>query len=548
MSPDEIIPANNQSCLYRALVVCVLSLAIFQFSENTADPDLWAHVMFGQHFLQTGELMKTDPYSWTANGHEWINHEVVAEIALGLAHRWLGGTGLLLLKMAVGLLTFGIALSIAMRDMTRPVRTLAWAFGALAVVEISFGFAARPQIFSALALALQFWITQEIIQRGRWQWALALPPLFALWINTHGGVLAGVLLLFVSAGALTLQLFLKKSGPVAIRPWLAAEGSPRIAIVLWLAALTSAAAMLLNPWGAGLIKWLVESVLWLRPEIDEWNAAKLNWDHGAFYFCGFLSAVAFLFSRQSRSLWKIGVTAALFLMAFRSVRHTPLFCIAALAFVPPHLADVVGRFRSHFQRLEKIGENPGAQKMFTVILMFASAGILTGTFTLHKDHAWTMEVPRQQYPVSAVQFIREYELRGNLLVFFDWGEMCLWELPDSPVSLDGRLDTCYPREVIKAHWQFYNDEAMDKTGLDIGRAEVALLPVNLAGALALAKKHGWQAVYLDDLTVVLVKNPNQFPKLNALDRSAFPIKGGTQATQGRAPFPALPSARIVHGQ
>src|SRR5476651_1450348 len=177
MSQDEIIPASRHSCLYRAFVACVLCLAIFQFSENTADPDLWAHVMFGQHFLQTGELMKTDPYSWTANGHEWINHEVVAEAALGLAHRWLGGTGLLLLKIVVGLLTFGLALSIATRRMSRETRAVAWAFGALAVVEISFGFAARPQIFSALALAIQLWILREI-HRGRWQWALALPPLF----------------------------------------------------------------------------------------------------------------------------------------------------------------------------------------------------------------------------------------------------------------------------------------------------------------------------------------------------------------------------------
>jgi hypothetical protein len=547
MPPDENISAKNHSSLYRAFVACVLCLAIFQFSENTADPDLWAHVLFGQHFLQTGALMKTDPYSWTANGHEWINHEVVAEVALGLAHRWLGGTGLLLLKMAVGLLTFGITLSIATRQMSRETRAVAGAFGALAVVEISFGFAARPQIFSALALAIQLWLMQEI-HRGRWWWALALPPLFALWINTHGGVLAGIVLLFITAAATTLQFFLKKSGPLAIRPSLEAESSPRIAVVLWISAFASAAALLLNPWGAGLIRWLVESVLWLRPEIDEWNAAKLDWDHAAFFACAFISIAAFILSRRPRSLWKIGVLMLLGLIAFRSVRHTPLFCIAALAFVPSHLADVLQRFRNHFQRLEELGQSPGARKILTAVLALAAVGILAATRTLHKERAWTMEVPRQQYPVSAVQFIREHELRGNLLVFFDWGEMCIWELPDSRVSLDGRLDTCYPREVINAHWKFYNDEPMDKTALEIERADFALLPVNLAGALALAKQHGWSAVYLDDLAIVLVKDPNQFPKLNGLIRLTFPIKGDARATQGRAPFPALPSARIIRSQ
>jgi hypothetical protein len=528
----------------RAFCFCVLCLAVFQFSENTADPDLWAHILFGQHFLQTGGLMKTDPYSWTANGHEWMNHEVVAEIAFGLAHRWLGGTGLLLLKMAAGLLTFGLALSIATRQMNRPTRVAAWAFGALAVVEISFGFAARPQIFSALALAAQFWITREI-HRGRWQWSLALPPLFVIWINTHGGALAGIILLFVTAAATTTQFFLKKRGPAAIRSWLDTESSLRVVVTLWISAAVTTASLLLNPWGIGLIRWLIGSVLWLRPEIGEWNSAKLNWDHAAFFLCAVFAMGAFLLSRRPRSLWQIAATAALGIMAFRSVRHTPLFCIAALAFVPPHLADVLHRFRAHFRRLEGLGQRPGAQKILAAAFMFASTGIIAAAFTLHKEQVWTMEVPRQQYPVSAVQFIREHGLRGNLLVFFDWGEMCIWELPDSRVSLDGRLDTCYPRGVITAHWKFYNAEPAAGTALDIERADFALLPINLPGALALVKQHGWQAAYLDNLAVVLVKNPGQFPKLNGLK---LPIQGDPQATRGRAAFPALPSLRITRTQ
>src|SRR5208283_3347782 len=111
--------AQNDSTVRRAFCLCVLCLAVFQFSENTVDPDLWAHVLFGQHFLQTGTLMPTDSYSWTANGHDWVNHEIGAEAALGLAHRWWAGTGLLLLKLAVGLLTFGIALSMAIKPMDR---------------------------------------------------------------------------------------------------------------------------------------------------------------------------------------------------------------------------------------------------------------------------------------------------------------------------------------------------------------------------------------------------------------------------------------------
>src|SRR3954467_8041014 len=87
----------------RALVISFCALvflqAVFQFSENTADPDLWGHVVFGQHILQNGSIPKAEIYSWTALGQPWVNHECVAELALGGAHALLGGSGLLLLKM-----------------------------------------------------------------------------------------------------------------------------------------------------------------------------------------------------------------------------------------------------------------------------------------------------------------------------------------------------------------------------------------------------------------------------------------------------------------
>ena len=541
MPQAEIAPAKNGSLLRRAFVACVICLAVFQFSENTADPDLWGHVLYGRDFLQTGHLMRTEPYSWTAPGHEWINHEVLAEAALALSFRALGGTGLLLLKMAAGLATFFIALSIATKRMDEKTRLVAWALGAVAVVEISFGFAARPQIFTALALALELWLLRQI-HRGKWAWVLALPPLFALWINTHGGVMVGINLLIIAA--IPAFRFFRAFVPKFIGQYFDAPAPlpSKVSLVLLLAATSSYAALLLNPYGQKLIDWLIGSISWLRPQIGEWNPTSLGWDHATFFICVALTAVAFVFSRRPKQFWEIAVVVFLAMIALRSVRNTPLCCIAALAFVPPHLADVLDRFGNHFRRLTELGRLPSAQKIFTMLLLLGSAGSVAATLTLHKERAWTMEVPRGEYPVAAVQFIKQHELHGNLLVFFDWGEMCLWELPGSRVSIDGRLDTCYPADVIAAHWKFYNAGPFDPVALDVSHADFALLPSKLAGALALAKQDGWQAVYFDNLAVVLVRNVSQFPKLAELK---LPVEGDASATQGRAAFPGRPSARLL---
>ena len=541
MPQAKYAPAKPGSLLQRAFVVCIICLAIFQFSENTTDIDLWGHVLFGQEFLHTGHLAHTDPYSWTASGQPWINHEIVAEAALALAHRALGGTGLLLLKIAVGLLTFGIALSIARKPMTPHARLIAWAFGALAVVEISYGFAARPQIFTALALAAELWILRQVYC-GKNSWALALPPLFALWINTHGGALAGIVLLLAATIATAAQGFCRRVLPEFLRPRIAAPVPASTVTWLAISCVASAAALLVNPYGFGLVRWLVESVLWLRPQIAEWNPVQFSGDHAAFFLCVVIAAAGFIFSRRPIALWELAVTGALGFMAFRSTRHTPLFCVAALALVPSHLADALERFRDSFARLTNLFRNAGVQKAATALLAAVSLGIMVAAGTLHKERAWTMEVPRKQYPVAALEFIRQHGLHGNLITFFDWGEECIWELPDSRVSIDGRLDTCYPRDVFDANWNFYNGEMSRQPALNLEQADYALLPPKMAGAVMLWKQRGWQPVYSDATAVVLVKDLKQFPQLAGLSAT---VQGPAEGVKGRAAFPDAPSARMT---
>lgn len=524
------------------MCACVLALAVFQFSENTADPDLWAHTLVGEHILMTGKLQATEPYSWTARGTPWINHEMLAEIALGASHKLAGGPGILLLKLLVGLAAFGIALRLGAEDLPWPQRAVAWVVGALAVVEISYGFAPRPQIFTALGLSIELWLIRRVA-RGQSLWALALPVLCALWVNTHGGVLAAIVLLLAATVAATFQFFWDRF-PAMAAGMPVEPVSARAARALWAASVVCPAALLANPYGWELIRWTVSGVIWLhhRPELEEWRPPGLSWDHGAFYILVTVTAAAFLLTRRRRALWEMVVCAGLAVFASRSARHTPLFALAALAFVPPHLADVLARHRQAFARYLEIGHQTRGRWVLAGLLAILTAGIGVATFTLHKENPLTIEVPKSQYPVSAIAYMRAHDLRGNLLVFFDWGEMCLWELPDCAVSLDGRWETCYPRDLIPEHWKFYNGEPVDKNILDIDRADLALLSSNLAGMDRLLERPGWRAVYFDELAVVLARQPGRFAKLAG---ERLPVRGPPEATLGRVPFPREPSARLA---
>ena len=515
-----------------AFCVAVILFAVFHFSENTADPDLWGHVLFGQRMIHQGSLDRVEPFSWTAFGHLWINHELLAEIAFGLAHWFAGGMGLLLLKVAVGLLTFWMVLCLGSQGMDWPMRAVAWGVGLIAVVEISFGFAARPQIFTALGLACELWILRRV-HDGRKCWAFMLPVLFVVWINTHGGVVAGMLVLAAALAGTTVQtiwikIHLRVSSSVtwdAIIPW------------LWWGAGLSAVALWLNPWGMKLPCWLVSSVLWSRPEIEEWNPAPFGLDHGPLFILVALTAVALLTTKRNRALWEVAVLVCLGIAALRYVRNAPLFAVAALALLPPYLIDFLRSVRKSMMATAALILSPVSRWMVIGCLLLLSGLMLRAVFTLHKADGLTMEVPARYYPVSAIRFIQEHALTGNLFVYFDWGEMCLWELPNCPPSIDGRLDTCYSHDVITANWQLYNGEEVDPRVLNLSHAELALLPRHIAGVNLLAQKLGWKVVYADPLAVVLVRCVEHFPRLSGLK---LPILVEDIAVRSRFPFPDQP--------
>ncbi|MDH3256371.1 MAG: hypothetical protein OEM27_02040, partial [Nitrospinota bacterium] len=60
--------------------ILVYTFAFIQFSYVTADPDLWGHIRFGQDIWEQGEVHDTDPFSYTAEGQPWINHEWLMEV------------------------------------------------------------------------------------------------------------------------------------------------------------------------------------------------------------------------------------------------------------------------------------------------------------------------------------------------------------------------------------------------------------------------------------------------------------------------------------
>src|SRR5262249_1972992 len=157
-------------------------------TQTSADADLWGHLRFGADLLGGKGLPSVDPYSFTSDT-PWINHEWLAEAVTAASWVTLGSIGLNLLKLTMLLSIGALVWRAAGRD-----GGSAWGRTTITTLTLFASYtrtqALRPQVFSVLLFTVLLWVLDRRargVSRGR----LALPLLFCVWANAHGGWIVG---------------------------------------------------------------------------------------------------------------------------------------------------------------------------------------------------------------------------------------------------------------------------------------------------------------------------------------------------------------------
>jgi len=106
-----------------------------------------------------------------------------------------------------------------------------------------------------------------------------------------------------------------------------------------------------------------------------------------------------------------------------------------------------------------------------------------------------IRVAREEYPVRMVDLMREAELEGNVIVFFDWAEYCIWHLyPRCRVFLDGRFRSAYGPQAIIDYLNFlYGEPGWQRALLDYD-TELVLAHMGNPCSDLLRRHPDWQSV------------------------------------------------------
>ncbi len=481
LSPEGLVRAAGLA----ALLVIII--------QTSADADLWGHLRFGQDIIDAGGVPAVDDYSFTTD-QAWINHEWLAEVGMSLAYAAGGPLGLVVLKtiLAVGALLL-VSIPLRQRIHGEWLRASLFVFAILAGIVPLTG-TMRPQVFSLVCFSALLVVLASAKAAPRRLWWL--PPLFALWVNLHGGWVVGLGVLGVWSAARILD-----------------TPQPRWQRRLVLVCVLSALATLANPYGWRLWVFVATTVGVDRDDIVEWYPL---WRLPILLIPWALTTLAALWAVWRARRVDAGRLAVCVLLGVASVMVARLIGFYALAVVVL-LASLV---RSRSARLET-----RATPMPRAASAVVGAVVIVLALTMQRP-ALTCLQPSEAVGLApvAMAHLRANDLSGRMLVWFNWGEYAIWHLsPALRVSIDGRRETVYSQAVIDAHTEFYRNGPTARSYLEELHPDYVWLPRRLPVSPQLVF-WGWRPLFETPQSVVWIRPGLDRPTLRdaLLVETCFP--------------------------
>lgn len=417
-------PGRGLQGIWTFPVVLGALLVVVVFLRTTVVPffegDTWWHLTTGEQILATKSFPTTDSYSFTVTGNEWIAYEWLGEVVMALAFRLGGLSGLFLLTTALGsglvLLLFCYA----------HLRSRNWkaAFVACMAVALTFSvyFNLRPQLIGYLFFVVVL-IVLEQFRRGRSGWLWVLPPMFVVWVNTHGSFVFGLLAMGVcwASGLWRFQF-----GSLVAEPWTARQRLLLIACIL-----LCVVALTLTPYGTRLAAYPLEMAL-LQPVNTGTNGEfqpilfhSTLWKILLFLFLAFFAADIIRPLRYS-----LDEAALLILGVYAALSHRRFILLLVPLFVPL-LARQLGHWVSDYDSAK---DRLMLNRVLVAVMAVGIALSLQGEGRLEKRVA-------QKYPRGAVEYLQREKIPRPMLNEYDWGGYLTRRLgAENKVFIDGRAD------------------------------------------------------------------------------------------------------------
>lgn len=461
------------------LGILLAGLVFVTLKKSTADPDLGWHLRNAQFLVQHHAVLRTDIYSFTTGGKPWMDPEWLAEVPFYLGWRWMGERGIFLVTyLSLTLILLGI---FGLATMESGSVKGAFLMSLLALVFATVSYGPRTLLFGWIFLIVELAVLHRFPERPNHIWAL--PPLFLIWVNTHGSWLIGLAVFAIYALSGCVQ---GRWGAVVAMKWSAAKGR-KLTVVFAL----SVAALFINPYGWRLPEYPFDLAFRQKlniANIVEWRSLDFHSGRGKIALAALMCAIIVQLVRQRK--WKLHEAAFLLLGLYAGLTYSRFLFLAGILIVPlmaKDLAQFVPRYRPERD------------------LRWLNAAIIVGCIAAI---CWKFPSNRQlktaeaeKYPVTAQDFLKNFHPQGKVLNDYLWGGYMIWNVRQIPVFIDSRVDIFEHHGVFKDYIDLTQLRGSLKI-LDKYDIRYVLFSRNAPLSYLLEHAAGWRIDYRDKTTVL----------------------------------------------
>jgi len=465
----------------------LVGCAVVGSRYNLPDPDLWWSAAVGKQILATHTLPTFDLHSFTAPGAPWMAYEWLGEVVIGAAAKLAGlrgMTALLYLLTAIFMaLFYGYATLVSGKSKAALIPC------AVALPILKVFFTVRPQLIGYILLLLTL-IFLERFRQGKQKSLWVLPPLFVIWLNTHGSFVFGltVLGIYWASGLIEFE-----AGGIIGRRW--TDGQRRhLEIVFLLCVL----ALLVSPYGTRQAAYPLQ-MAFFEPvnvsHINEWKSLTFE-----FWQTKLLLGMVLVFWLAQiplRERFRLESVALLLLATYACFVHRRFIPFLLLIMVPL-LAKLIARWAADY--------NPSIDHfVINAVLVFSIAAGLILTLPSRKD---LEDNVADRYPVKAIEYLNQHPLPGPTLNEYGWGGYLIYS-PDyhRRVFVDGRADFYEYAGVLADYFDITEVKPDTLFLLRKYNIQSCLIPQDAPLGTMLAALPGWKEVYKDKLAAIYVRQP-----------------------------------------
>jgi hypothetical protein len=494
---------KNTSVLIPSIVdiifICLfLLLALSAGKDLLSDGDTGYHIRAGEYILETFSIPKDDIFSFITPPLPWTAHEWLSEVIMALVHKAFGLTGVVLFFSFIICLVYYLLYKMIKTDRDNII--LATIIILLVLISSQIHWLARPHIFSLLLTLIWYYLLDQY-QYHHKNYLYVFPPIMLLWVNLHGGFLAGFILIGIYLFGNGVQYITAQDAEKDIHK--------KKAVFLLLITVACVFVSLINPYTYEILLFPFNLISnkFIMDHVSEFMSPNFhNLYAKPFEITLILTLFVLSVSKKVLNIIELMLMVLFVHMSLYSARYVPLFCIIIAPILMKQIGllleksngKLVGFFKKRAENISEIDAStrgyfwPSAAILLVIVL--AAGGIIDFKFD------------PESKPVAAVKFLEHESIKGNMFDNDEFGDYIIYAAwPQYKVFVDGRSDM-YGVDIIKEYLKVVRikpgwDEVLKKYDV-----KWIIFDAHSALSLFLMERDEWKLIYADKVANIFVKD------------------------------------------